>query len=128
MKAGTSLRTLLRKTLRWVMIYAIALNGLTMGLQPSFARTASTFDAAIICQSGGNSSSDNPDRSGTPRTHTCDHCVLCSAIAAPAAPDVGISITFNVRPVGLQNARNAKAPLVDVVHVPELPRGPPQMA
>lgn len=128
MKAVISIRIFLRQALGWVAIYVIALHAVAMGFQPSFARIAMTFDPAIICQSGGNASPGDPDKSGTPRTHSCDHCVLCNATAAPAAPNAGVTITFNERPAGLQNARNAKAPLVDVVHVPELPRGPPLTA
>ncbi len=116
-----------RQMLSWVAIYAIAMHTLLSGVAPAFAAAQHNVDPfSVIClhdADAGSPAGQQP--SGLVPGHACEHCNLCSAAAAPPAPD--LVVFGNLLPVRLlQVLRPASAaPSAGVEYRPNLARGPP---
>ncbi len=125
------MRAVLKKTVIWAAIYAVALQTMLLGLAGGLqAAQAASFDPlAVICHSVA--PSDDADASGSqpaaPVAHICDQCILCCAASAtvPDRPALAPPHGLHGERVAAPLPRSLATPRVTSVH---LARGPPLTA
>lgn len=113
-------------------IFAIALHTMLWAMAASLTVASADVDPfSVICHSGSVSSEADDQNAGQPAskpTSACDHCNLCSASGAAAAPDVVIAGRLLPERV-LARLSPASVPSNDgIASHPKLARGPPQQA
>jgi hypothetical protein len=112
-------------------IFAIALHTLLWAFAVPIAAAIGAVDPfSVICHSGSPAdvtSDQGPAAPASKPTSACDHCNLCSASGAAAAPDVVlIGRLLPERLLALLSPANV--PSGDsVASDPKLARGPPQL-
>jgi hypothetical protein len=105
----------IRQAVSWTAIYAIALRAILLGVTPVVVGGAVAGDPlSIICHSDGPSQS-------------CEHCNLCSAVTAPAAPD-GLLGTILPSQVAHAVPPTSSTPRIDHQSDAKLARKPPLFA
>lgn len=118
-----------RRSVGWLAIFAIALHTILTGIVP-LASAAPRDPFSVICHAAPADASPDgqtnlPDRAPS---GPCDHCQLCSAVAAPLAPQT--LLDSDLAPSGLIAVLypTSMAPARGIAHTPKLARGPPQRA
>lgn len=130
--AGRVLAKRLKKSVTWLGVFAIALHTMLWAFAVPLAANAGSIDPfSVICHSGSQTAAPadkSPDGPKTTRSSACDHCNLCSATHAPAAPDVVIAgrllperVLAVLNPASVERREG-------VTSDPKLARGPPQQA
>ena len=118
-----------RQAVSWAAIYAIALRAILLGVAPVVVGGPAAEDPfSIICHSNGQAlaPTEQPPANIAPG-QPCEHCNLCSALTAPAAPDAILGpilpsqVAHVVRPT-------SSTPRIDHQSNPKLARGPPLFA
>jgi hypothetical protein len=120
----------IRQVVNWAAIYAIALRAILLGVTPVVVGGAVAGDPlSIICHSDGQAlaPSEQPAAPGNVPGQSCEHCNLCSAVTAPAAPD-GILGTILPSQVAHVLRPTSSTPRIDHQSDPKLARGPPLFA
>jgi hypothetical protein len=122
----------IRQVVNWAAIYAIALRAILLGVTPVVVGGAVAGDPlTIICHSDGQAlaPSEQPAAHGNVPGQSCEHCNLCSAVTAPAAPD-GILGTILPSQVGMFFVRHRPRHASTINPIPNLrvdPRYSPDM-
>jgi hypothetical protein len=115
-----------RQAVSWTAIYAIALRAILLGVTPVVVGGAAAEDPfSIMCHSDGQS--EQPAALGNVPGQSCEHCNLCSAVTAPAAPD-GILGTILPSQVAHVPPPTSSTPRIDHQSDAKLARGPPLFA
>jgi hypothetical protein len=121
------MRSMLRKAIALVAIYAIALNVVFLGLAPA-GPAAGSDPFSVICHSIAAAEGDEaPAKPGLLPGHACEHCNLCSATEPPPAPDVALAI--DLAPAGVLHVLRPVSALsrAGLTSDPKLARGPPRL-
>jgi len=118
---------LARGSISLVAIYAIALHAILSGVVPMVAGP-SNDPLAVICHSEAATDHQSPANPSSAPSHACDHCSLCAAGAAAAAPDcvagnqlIPVRLLHVIRPL-------SSAARGHLATAPNLARGPPAFA
>jgi len=121
------MRRLLRQSVTMLAIYAIALHVVLLGFAPISANAGNVDPFTVICHSpAGEPGDEAPVKSGLVPGSACEHCNLCSAVAAPPAPDVAVAIELAPALVLNVLAPVSAAPRTGTTSDPKLARGPPR--
>src|SRR5665213_1914210 len=89
-----------RKNVSWLAIFAIALHTILAGvLLPAFAAPVDPFSVICHSQSIDAAPDSQTGLPGQTPSGPCDHCKLCSAAAAPLAPEA--LLDSDLKPTGL---------------------------
>jgi hypothetical protein len=124
------MRISIRQAVSWAAIYAIALRAILLGVAPVMIGGAPAEDSfSVICHSDGQAlaPSKQPAAPGKKPGQPCEHCNLCSAVTAPAAPDTILG-TILPSPVAHVLRPTSSAPRFNHQSDPKLARGPPLFA
>jgi hypothetical protein len=126
-------RTGLRRVFGWAVIYALALHVSLAGYAPSAPafQLASDDPLGVICLTGGPHAAD----AGVPalpdeHADACDHCILCGAVTALAAPPDAIvgSLLRVAHPALILPPADTGRVAASVTANPRLSQGPPRTA
>jgi len=117
-----------RQSIGLVAIYAIALHAILWGAGLSYGGAA-VDPLTVICHSEtGTTEGQTPADPASIPSKSCDHCTLCSAMAAPA-PSADAVIVRLLPPKLLALLRPAATAAPDAVSDnPNRARGPPTVA
>jgi hypothetical protein len=130
MPLGRFMRQWLRRSVGYLAIFAIVLHTILLAAVAPIAAANSVDPFSVICHStpadaAADSQTGVPD--GAP-SGPCDHCKLCSAVAAPTAPTT--LLDSDLAPSRLVEVLypSSMAPAGGIATTPKLARGPPPFA